>query len=80
MKAILASLLVVAALLGVAGCGDEEEAGSREEQRLSSPTAEPALPTPSPTAEPDPYVTSPTPEPGGAEEVARSEKPRDSTS
>jgi len=78
MKAILASLLVVAALLGVAGCGDEEEAGPPEEQRVNSPTAEPDLQTTSPTAEPDLYVTSPTPEPGPAEEgqVARSEKPR----
>ena len=87
MKAILASLLVVAALLGLAGCG-EEEAGPPERPLTSptagpalpttSPTAEPGLPTTSPTAEPVLPTTSPTPEPQPAEEgeVARSEKPR----
>jgi len=64
MRAILASLLVVAALLGVTGCGDEE-AAPPEGQRAASPTAEPPLPT-----------TSPTPEPEPAEQVAWSEKPR----
>ena len=88
MKAILASLLVVAALLGMTGCGGEENAPI-DGRLVASPTAELPLPTTSPTAEPSPrtvtptaepdqYVTSPTPEPGPAEQgqVAWSEKPR----
>jgi serpin B len=63
MKAILIALLAVAALLGATACGgDDEEAGPPETPRITSPTAEPALPTTSPTSMPAPPTASPTTE------------------
>jgi serpin B len=90
MKAILASLLVVASLLGVAGCG-EEEAEPSGIRLVDSPTAtrtplatRVASPVASPTATAiAPVQTQPASSPSATEtgvveqeEVARSEKPR----